>query len=409
VEDGAPGKVVIAGGGIAGLEALMALRDLAGDRAEITLVAPQPEFVYRPWLVEEPFSPMPAERRELQPLAEQFEAEFVQQPLARMRPDDAIAELGDGTELGYDAAVVCIGARLRAPFEGVHTLAAAGAPLEINELLRQAAGHPSRRLALIVPPRVTWPLPIYEVAMMAERRARELGLEVALEVITPESAPLIVFGRVPSDAVAELLAERRIGLRPNAYAIAYEDGEVMLKPGDERVAAGAVVALPLLEGPRVEGLPADDEGFIPIDEHARVQGIDSVYAAGDGTNFPIKQGGIGTQQADAAAAHISMRMGAAIEAVPFHPVLRGKLLVGDESVNLRADVAGGGGPGMVSEDYLWWPPQKVGGLYLAPYLEGEEAHHGLEPPRHPLDVEVALPKEWHREPGIDVYGPGEHE
>jgi sulfide:quinone oxidoreductase len=409
VEDGAPGKVVIAGGGIAGLEALMALRDLAGERAEITLVAPEPEFVYRPWLVEEPFSPTPAERRELEPLAAEFGARFVRQPLARMRPDDAVAELGDGTELGYDAAIVCIGTRLRPPFDGVHTLAS-GAPLEINELLAQAAAHPSRRLALVVPPMVSWPLPVYEVAMMAERRVRELGLEVDLEVITPESAPLIVFGRMPSDAVAELLAARGIEVRTDARAVAYEDGEVVLRPGDEHVPAGAVIALPVLEGPRVEGLPADEGGFLPIDEHARVRGLDSVYAAGDGTNFPIKQGGIGTQQADAAAAHVAMRMGAAIEPAPFHPVLRGKLLVGDESINLRADVAGGAGEGMVSEDYLWWPPQKVGGRYLAPYLEGEEAHHGLEPPRHPLDVEVALPKEWHREPmTLDVFGPAERE
>jgi sulfide:quinone oxidoreductase len=60
-------QVVIAGGGIAGLEALMALRDLAADRVALTLVAPDPEFTYKPFTVEEPFSPEPAVRRALAP------------------------------------------------------------------------------------------------------------------------------------------------------------------------------------------------------------------------------------------------------------------------------------------------------------------------------------------------------
>ena len=89
-----------------------------------------------------------------------------------------------------------------------------------------------------------------------------------------------------------------------------------------------MVALPAMDGPAMDGLPKDEGGFIPIDEHARVRGVEDVYAAGDGTNFPIKQGGLGTQQADAAAAHIAHRLGAAIDVEPFHPVLRGKLLTG---------------------------------------------------------------------------------
>jgi NADH dehydrogenase FAD-containing subunit len=38
-------RVLIVGGGIAGLEALMAIRDLAEDRVAITLVAAEPEFL----------------------------------------------------------------------------------------------------------------------------------------------------------------------------------------------------------------------------------------------------------------------------------------------------------------------------------------------------------------------------
>jgi sulfide:quinone oxidoreductase len=70
-------RVVIVGGGVAGLEALMALHDLAGNRAEVTLVAPDPDFLYKPLLVEEPFDLGPAERHALAPLADELGARFV--------------------------------------------------------------------------------------------------------------------------------------------------------------------------------------------------------------------------------------------------------------------------------------------------------------------------------------------
>jgi sulfide:quinone oxidoreductase len=399
-------RVLIVGGGIAGLEALIGLRHLAGDRVEITLVAPEPEFTYKPMTVEEPFSPMPAERHDLAPIAAEFDSRFVQAALTSMRPGEHLAELSDGAALSYDAAIVCIGARQRAAFERAATLRVAGDPLPINDLLRAAAAHGSRRIAFVVPPGVSWPLPIYEVALMADRRATELGLEVTSLVVTPEAAPLIMFGRMPSDAVASLLAGRGIETRLSVHAREGDDGEIVLAPGDEPLDAGAVVALPRLEGPGVSGLPADEGGFIPIDEHARVNGADDVHAAGDGANFPIKQGGIGTQQADAAAEWIAARAGAEIEPRPFRPILRGKLITGEETLSMRAEVTGGAGEGKASADYLWWPPHKVSGRYLAAWLAGETPQDEPEPPRRPVDIELELPHEWHREPmALDPYGP----
>ena len=51
-----PTNVVVAGGGVAAIEAILALHDAAGDRVSITLVAPQEDFLYRPMSVGEPFA-----------------------------------------------------------------------------------------------------------------------------------------------------------------------------------------------------------------------------------------------------------------------------------------------------------------------------------------------------------------
>ena len=51
-----PLRVLVAGGGVAGLEAVLALRTLAGDRVSIELLAPSDEYVERPSSVLSPFS-----------------------------------------------------------------------------------------------------------------------------------------------------------------------------------------------------------------------------------------------------------------------------------------------------------------------------------------------------------------
>jgi sulfide:quinone oxidoreductase len=398
-------NVVVAGGGVAGLETLLALRHLAGDRAGVTLVAPEPDFVYRPLLVDEPFLLGVAERQALGPIADELGARFVEEAVAGVRADDHVVELAGGSALEYDVLVVCAGATRLAPYRHAFTFPApSGEAPRMDDWLRAAEDRGGGRLMFVVPPGVSWPLPIYELALGTQRLAKRGGLEhVRCTVVTPEEAPLIMFGPMASQTVAELLRAR--GIEVHAGVRAREaDGGLIGTPGDQPLDGDAVIALALLEGPRISGLPSDQKGFIRIDPHARVTGLDDVYAAGDGTTFPIKQGGIATQQADAAAEHIAARAGAPVEPEPFRPVLRGKLLTGEGTLSLRHDVAGGGGAGVASEDYLWWPPHKISGRYLAPWLAHESVHEDPEPPARTLEVEVALPAHWHEQPmGFDPY------
>ncbi len=206
-----------------------------------------------------------------------------------------------------------------------------------------------------------------------------------------------MFGTTGSAAVGELFRVREIDVVTGCTVVEDASGTLQLTPQHIPLDADAVIALPVIDGPRIAGLPSDDHGFAPIDEHARVEGVEDVYAAGDGTNFPVKQGGLATQQADAAAEQIAANLGAEVDPQPFKPVLRGQLITGAESLHMRHGLTGGQGEGVASMDYLWWPPQKVAGKYLAGWL-GHAAPSDLEPPAAPLEVEVSWPHEWHGEP-----------
>ena len=401
-------KVLVVGGGVAGLETLLALGDLTENRAELTLAASEPDFTYKPLTVEEPFRLGVAARMELAPIAAELGARFVQQAAVAVRPDAHAVELAGGSSLGYDLLVVCAGGRLRVPYERAFTFppvgpVASGIADWLNAVPRDGGGQ----LAFVVPPGVSWPLPVYELALMTSRQAKSSHRQgLRCSIFTPEAGPLIMFGTAASEAVAQLLSTRGVGVNAGVHVHETRDKALVLTPGNRPLEADAVIALPLLEGPSIPGLPTDAKGFIPIDEHARVRGLEDVYAAGDGTTFPIKQGGIATQQADAAAEHIAARVGAALDPNPFRPVLRGQLLTGEDSLNLRHEIAGGRGEGVASADALWWPPHKISGRYLTPWLAHETVHADSEPPRRPIEIEVALPTDWHEQPmALDPYGP----
>jgi sulfide:quinone oxidoreductase len=394
--------VLIVGGGVAGLEGLLALHDLAGERAAVTLISAEDEFTYKPLLVEEPFDLGLAERHELEPIARQHGADLLLGRLKGVRPQDHSIDLDDGRAIDYDYLIVAIGGRFRRALRGATTFPSDDMSFSADGILSRAE-QKDHRLAFIVPGGASWPLPIYEIALMSQRRAAQRGIDAKIALITPEPAPLAIFGPAPSAAVRELLSARGIELFTESTVREVRPDGIRLSPGDRMIGPAEAVALPVMEGPAIEGLPSDDAGFIPVDEYSRVKGVEGIYAAGDGTNFPIKQGGLATQQADAAAEHIAHALGAAGSPQPFRPVLRGKLLTGEESVNLSADVAGGGGEPEVSADYLWWPPHKIAARYLSPFLYHGDSHTELEPPPDSLDVEVALPKEWHEDPmAIDV-------
>jgi sulfide:quinone oxidoreductase len=362
-------RVLIAGGGVAALEAALALRALAEDRVRVELLASEPQFWYRPLAVAEPFDLGEVRQFEMPELAAAAGATFSQGALTGVDAGGRQVLTSAGGSIPYDVLLVACGAGPTAAVPGALTFRGPADTEKIRGLLEEiVAGHVGR-VAFVVPWGAVWSLPIYELALMTAVYLAEREVDhVELALVTPEDEPLELFGRAGSEAVRELLEERGIAVQTGSCPVELVDGELRLVP-EGRIAAERVVALPRLRGPRIDGLPQTVEGFVPVDVHGQVRGLADVFAAGDITSFPVKQGGIATQQADAAAELIAANVGADIVPQPFRPVLRGLLLTGRQPRYLRHELTGGAGDvSSASPEPLWWPPAKIVGRYLAPFL-----------------------------------------
>jgi sulfide:quinone oxidoreductase len=398
-------NVVVAGGGVAAIEAMLALRDIAGGRVSMTLVAPQDDFQYRPLSVEAPFALGRALSLPLATVARDVGAELRLGALAAVDADAHTARLENGATLSYDALLVAIGARRLPALKHAKTFRGQEDSESVHGLIQDIEGGYSRRIVFVVPAGVVWTLPIYELALMAAQRVYEMSTPaVELTIVTPEERPLGIFGPDASDDLEKMLEEAGITVETSSRAEIPGTGTVILHPHGKVIEADRIVALPVTTPISIDGLPRDRDGFIPVDAHGHVEGADDVYAAGDGTWFPVKQGGLACQQADAAAESIAAEAGADVEPTPFRPVLRGKLLTGARPLFMRNDISGTAGDDSVSSGHtLWWPPGKVAGAYLAPYLAAreEQGPRGIVPPSH----RSHMTPEWEREGhGIELLG-----
>jgi sulfide:quinone oxidoreductase len=389
--------VVIAGGGVAALEAALALQDMASELVTVELIAPELHFWYRPLSVAEPFGLGESLRYELAMLAERAGATYTPGTLEAVDADRHVARTSVG-DIPYDVLLVATGARSERAVDGATMTFRGPADVEpLTRILRQVESGAVRRVAFVVPWGATWALPAYELALMTAVRLERLELEGSeVVLVTTEDEPLELFGPAASATVASLLQAYGIEFHAAVHPRVVVEDELWVVPAG-KIQADAVIALPRLRGPRIAGLPQNVSGFIPVDQHGRVVGVEDVYAAGDSTNFPLKQGGIAAQQALAAAQAIGAAAGAAVEPRPFDPVLRGLLLTGRQPQFLRRDLSTGvAESSWASTDALWWPPAKIVGRFVGPLLaelSGTAARVSEPMPEGSVEVEVELDRE----------------
>jgi sulfide:quinone oxidoreductase len=360
--------VVIAGGGVAGLEALLALSELAEGLVDVELVSPTEEFVDRPMLVAEPFGVASVLRIELDRVARDTRAHHIKDALVSVDPAARTITTASGTTSGYDALLIALGATPVDAVPGALTFSGDEERRRFAELLSALGRRGSKRIAFVVPRAASWSIAAYELALLtaAERDARRLeGVEITL--VTHEAAPLDLFGAAASQLVAARLEEAGISVRLSSLVDRFGEGELHLRD-DGSLAVDAAVALPALEVRPLPGLPQRQNGFVHTDTAMHVDGLEDVWAAGDATWFPIKQGGLAAQQADVAARSIAARAGAHVPIEAFQPVLRGVLVTGGAPGFLRSSGMDRGADVAAVGRGLWSPSTKVAAKYLGPYV-----------------------------------------
>jgi len=323
-------KTLVAGGGVAAIETVLALQALAGARVEIELLSPGGDFIQRPAAVRAPFDGADTPRVALDELG------VKRHRGALAGVEGNVAFTSDGGHMRFDRLVVAVGAR---PVEAVPGATIFRGPISAGAV--EYALNCER--VVLTAPDARWTLPLYELALLSGHPD--------LTIVTPEERPLAVFGEVASEAI-----ERRIGSFVGATVPdRVIDGALVTRDG-RLIPADAVIALPRLHGPFIGGLPHDEDGFLSIDAHARV--TRDVFAAGDATNEPVKQGGLAAQQADAAAEAIAAEAGAPVTPRPFTRILRAQLLTADGPLELCRDLDA--------------PAHKLAGRHLTAFLTTKE-------------------------------------
>lgn len=366
-------RVLIAGGGFAGVEAALALRALAGENLRLTLISPDSVLRYRPAAPLDAFETGAPRSYELRAIAAHVGAEYHTARLESVASRRRYVRTASGLRLEYDELVLATGSRPVTGVAGALTFRDQRDTNLIRPLLEELLAGTARRVVFAAPSGYSWPLPLYELALLSAMRAHERGVEPELSIVSPEREPLAVFGAEASRLVGDLLDERGVRFVGATVPIGFRrDGSLVLR-SDGAIKADRVVAVPELRGRRITGVPSNLSGFVPVDSSGRVEGLAGVYAAGDMTTFPIKQGGLATQQADRIAHTIAASLGAPVKQLRPSHVLRAHLVGGKQPLVLRTDLDWQGRPTGAAIEQARASnaadSTKVFGRYLAPYLE----------------------------------------
>ncbi len=373
-------RVLIAGGGIAGVEAALAVRAFAGPAADVLVVDPGRRFTVPGTATARAFGMGTGVDLRLADVVHRAGATLLNGRVGAVDPGRHAVVLEGGEVLTYDALVLAVGARPVVAVPGALTFRGMPDIEAVRGMIGDISGRAVRgagvEMAVVVPPGCGWSLPAYELALMTREHleVHDIADPVSICVVTSEDAPLGLFGDEASDAVAVRLARARIDVRAGADVRRWNAGRLELADGGS-IWADRAIALPVHRGPGIEGLPVDGDGFIRAAAGGRVPGAPDVWAVGAGTTTPVKPGGIACRQADAAAAAIAAEFGTTVESAPAPKGLSGWMWDGPEGQWLVA--AGEDAP---RDEPPMWPIAKVGGRFLAPFLHALVASGGASGP-----------------------------
>ncbi len=334
-----PARIVIVGGGFAGLRALYRLRSL-GDRATITLVDPRSTSLARPSLPEVAFAAKPVEhsRFPLEHVVTRSGAHFVQRGVDHVRTGERRVVLDNGELLSYDFLLLALGARKA--YDDVKGFDQYGYSLcddeqapRLARALEEFTGGPivvgaakSVWGTRVEVPNLAAPCegPVAEIMFMLDYELRRRGLRErsSIRVFSPGRIFFEDVGpRVHAD-VEPLMARQGIEVTTGKVLDHLDAGSVTFEDATTWESALSIVLPPYRGSDVVARSPhlGDERDFIPTDTTMRHVDAPAVYAAGDATSLSMpKLGHIAVLQADIAAAALRQDLTGEGEVPPWRP------------------------------------------------------------------------------------------
>ena len=311
-------RIVVLGGGVAALEAVLLLRSHLRAGVELQLVSEADDFLLRPNLVYVPFGADPAASR-VDVTHGLWKHEIMPDPgpVEGIDPGAGIVQLADGRKLSYEHLVIATGAAAR-PQEipglaenavSIWDLRGMLALKERFEHLRgQGREGAQPRVLFALPPCTQWPLPLYEIALILDtwlRRAHARG-PVSIGYLTHEAYFGETCGPRMHQVLAEEFATRQIEAHTAQRLVEVDEHEATFAGGRREPFDLLVMMPPLVAAARYEGLPTDERGFLRVEYGTRqVLGHPELYAPGDAGDFPLKDPFLALLEADAAADHLA--------------------------------------------------------------------------------------------------------
>jgi sulfide:quinone oxidoreductase len=310
-------RAVIAGGGFAGLESAFYLRHKLEDRVEITLISDSDYFLFKPNTIYIPFGEDPEKFKiRLDQPTRRKQINFMRDELIGIDPDHRRVHVSKG-EVEFDYLVVATGASMRTdeiPGLEEHSINV-WTPEQMlrlrsayQELVEKTRGGERRKLLFLIPPNNRCAGPLYEMVMMTDTWLRQQGVRGQVEMTwtTYEGTFIQAFGPRLHEVVTAEFGERGIRGLTEHIVSHVEPGVAYYRNGESLPYDLLVTFPPYTSRLWFEHLPTDNRGFIHVDpDSRRVHGKDGIFAAGDATDFPVKQAFLALLQADAAADHIA--------------------------------------------------------------------------------------------------------
>lgn len=396
-------RIVILGGGFAGLETTFLLRHRLHDEVELALVSDTPEFLYRPNTIYIPFGLDPEKLRiPLDQPTRRQQIDFFQGTVADVDPEAGRIEFEDRPSLSYDQLVIATGADMR-PTE-VPGLAEHATTIwtpkemlklrrEIERIIERAEDGKVTRLLFLVPPNNKCSGPLYEMVFMIDTHLRRKKVRDAVEIVwtSAEHSYIQAFGPRIHEVVAEEFGERHIAGYLEHVVTEVTDTQVHFENGETFDYDSLISFPPYIAKVHYSDLPTDDRGFIQTDPASRaVTGFPNIYAPGDAGDFPVKQAFLAFLQADATAEAIVGKRRGTSPRVTFDPISMCVMEQFDKAVFAQVPLRTTGDPDYPVEvrpdadgEYkvgvspLWRLGKKMLGFYLPMrFRAGEPFHAG---------------------------------